>query len=553
MAWGPDLEENIHHIQEAVDAIMFWAEAHFLCLSPKKSEAMIFTRQRKYGSILESATQLVVAGKRINYEPETVRYLGIWLDRSLSWNHHIRIKISNVKKLLARIQSATGSLWGLKPYLGKYFWEALGRTVLAFGCLGWSPCLKKKGVRQRLCALQRQGLKLITFFRKSTPNKGLELAFNVPPLEIHLVKLAMRAFFRTSGLEPFTRDEMRTPVNSHTGHRNFITNIVEECNLIYQDCTVDLITPIRVWDKEYTVNLDSMNPENKDAGIPVLNAPGITVYTDGSQKEGRTGAWVVFYHGGTLIEVEGAKLTYSFRLRDQTSVFQSEVWALKKAAEILLENIYSNPPLGQVWVRAGRQIQFYSDSQSALKALSSSIVKSRVVKETMEMLDKLATVASSVTLNWVRGHDGHTGNINADTAADEGRTAYNVFSPDSPDPPLAALKLDCDKAATDFWKASWKFEEGKTCSQTRLWFPNGPRPDFAFDILRLPRVMCSQVLQFVTGHSFLNRHQALIDNAERDQIDGLLSLIDDYGEEVIPPLTPLAGSVDEGRRNLNTL
>ena len=339
---------------------------------------------------------------------------------------------------------------------------------------------------------------------------------------------------------------MRTPVQSHTGHRNFLTNIIEECNLIYQDCTVDLITPIRVWDKDFTVDLESMSPENKAAGIPVLNAPGILVFTDGSQKNGRTGAGVVFYSAGVPVEIDGAKLIYSFRLRDQNSVFQSEAWAIKKATEILLNNIYSDPPLGQAWIRAGRQIHFYTDSQSTLKALASPIVKSRLIKETIELLNKLATVASSVTLSWVRGHDGHLGNVRADKAALEGRTIYEVFSPDSPDPPLAALKLDCDKAASDFWKASWRFEEGKTCSQTRLWFPNGPRPDFAFDILRLPRVICSQVLQFVTGHSFLNRHQALIDNAERDQIDGLLSLLDDNGEEVIPPSDPTCRRCGKG-------
>merc|ERR1712141_118686 len=93
-AWGPDLDECIQHVQDAVDAIMYWAEAHLLCLSPSKSEAMIFTRKqtRKYNKILEAAPKLVVAGKPISYEPETVRYLGIWLDRNLSWRHHIKIK-----------------------------------------------------------------------------------------------------------------------------------------------------------------------------------------------------------------------------------------------------------------------------------------------------------------------------------------------------------------------------------------------------------------------------------------------------------------------------
>ena len=54
------------------------------------------------------------------------------------------------------------------------------------------------------------------------------------------------------------------------------------------------------------------------------------------------------------------------------------------------------------------------------------------------------------------------------------------------------------------------------------------------------------MLQFVTGHTFLNRHQAIIDNAERDQIDGLLSLLDDQGEEVIPPSDPTCRKCGRG-------
>ena len=119
----------------------------------------------------------------------------------------------------------------------------------------------------------------------------------------------MRAFFRTSGLEPYTRDDMRTPVRAHAGHRNFLTNIIEETNLIYQDCTVDLISPLRVWDKDFTVDISSFDPSNDYAGIPVLNAPGIQVYTDGSHKNGRTGAGIVFYEGGAPITINGANLS----------------------------------------------------------------------------------------------------------------------------------------------------------------------------------------------------------------------------------------------------
>ena len=51
-------------------------------------------------------------------------------------------------KLLMKAISSTGGSWqGLKPYQGRYFWEALGRTVLSFGCLAWHHSTRKKAIR----------------------------------------------------------------------------------------------------------------------------------------------------------------------------------------------------------------------------------------------------------------------------------------------------------------------------------------------------------------------------------------------------------------------
>ena len=75
--------------------------------------------------------------------------------------------------------------------------------------------------------------------------------------------------------------------------------------------------------------------------------------------------------------------------------------------------------------------------------------------------------------------------------------------------PKAKLHFDIENTQSDLWRKLFRREPG--CSQTCNWFPNGPRPDFAFDIIRL---LCSQLTQFVTGHCFLNRQQALIDNSD---------------------------------------
>merc|ERR1712141_899376 len=74
------------------------------------------------------------------------------------------------------------------------------------------------------------------------------------------------------------------------------------------------------------------------------------------------------------------------------------------------------------------------------------------------------------------------------------------------------MKSEIEIAARKLWKTWGNLDP--SCRQSRHWFPQGPRPSFAFEILRLPRPICSQIIHFVTGHNFLRRHQALIDSSE---------------------------------------
>ena len=103
------------------------------------------------------------------------------------------------------------------------------------------------------------------------------------------------------------------------------------------------------------------------------------------------------------------------------------------------------------------------------------------------------------------------------------------------------------------WKTVWRLEKG--CRQTRYWFPDGPRPDFAFDILRLPRVLCSQVCQFITGHCFLNKHTAMIENKYWDRVGMALTEQNIDPGDVVDPSCPkcrLCGTGVEEPKHLMT-
>ena len=86
------------------------------------------------------------------------------------------------------------------------------------------------------------------------------------------------------------------------------------------------------------------------------------------------------------------------------------------------------------------------------------------------------------------------------------------------------------------WRNIWDNTLGHR--QTRDWLPDGPDPQFAFDIIKLPKLICSQVVAFITGHCYLNRHQALIDDAETEQIRKHTGNEDEDGNVIIPPADP---------------
>ena len=96
MAIGPDKHLCIKLLQNAVNAVMQWAGKHFLALSPSKSETIIFTKKRSYPKIVETSAKITINGKPLSYEIGSVRYLGIWMDRSLRWTEHIKIKTQKV-------------------------------------------------------------------------------------------------------------------------------------------------------------------------------------------------------------------------------------------------------------------------------------------------------------------------------------------------------------------------------------------------------------------------------------------------------------------------
>ena len=96
-------------------------------------------------------------------------------------------------------------------------------------------------------------------------------------------------------------------------------------------------------------------PGNPNRGVPDIR--GVNIYTDGSKQGLPTGAGVVVIDGGQVdTNLVGEERRYHYHLGDKTTVFQSEVFALKMAATLILNGSFG----ADDWAR-GRPITIHTD------------------------------------------------------------------------------------------------------------------------------------------------------------------------------------------------
>ena len=213
------------------------------------------------------------------------------------------------------------------------------------------------------------------------------------------------------------------------------------------------------------------------------SAPDYSVYTDGSKNPENTG------YGWCVTQEEYVHEEFSAPLDPNASIYMAEVMALISVTDHLLEPEYYN-----------KKINIWSDSLSTINALAGAISTNPLLIELMDNL-VLLDQRSQLTLNWVRGHSGQTGNEMADVLAKLGAGSVPLGPLPRVYNPMSYLKRLTNEYVVKKWNSIWESHEDYVHSREML-----------TTVKILPALPYSgknclkKLTEMVTGHCLLNYH-----------------------------------------------
>jgi hypothetical protein len=109
-----------------------WCESAKLSINPIKTVVIPFTRRRN----LKGLKEPVLFGEKIKLSNE-VKYLGITLDKGLTWKKQLDKVIDKVYKTFWARKGTFGKTWGLKPKVFYLIYTAVVRPIVTYAATVW--------------------------------------------------------------------------------------------------------------------------------------------------------------------------------------------------------------------------------------------------------------------------------------------------------------------------------------------------------------------------------------------------------------------------------
>ena len=192
-----DLNQANRKVQLALEKVEAWSRSKKMDLNVQKSEATFFspaTNEAKWRPTLS------VNGLTVPFNPSP-KFLGIHLDRSLSFQEHVKYVTEKVSQRCRMLGSLAGKQWGWRKENLRKVYLTTQRSVLDYAAAAWQPWLSETQM-QKLERAQNKALRIVTGQYNSTPVEALRLESGVVSYKTHSKRLTSIAAEKADRLPP---------------------------------------------------------------------------------------------------------------------------------------------------------------------------------------------------------------------------------------------------------------------------------------------------------------------------------------------------------------
>jgi ribonuclease HI len=403
-------------VRGGLQLVYKWCQSVGLGMNPSKTTIVPFTRKRKLNS-----KEIRVGGVVVRQDKE-VKYLGVILDSKLLWGRHVEEVAAKATRSLMICRRIAGKSWGCRPKTLRWMYVSIVRPMITYAAVVWGGRTEVGTARKALERVQRLACICISGAMRTCPTGALEVLLELTPLHFIVERVAKEGLIRIGSGENG---------KEHRVYPKDKDALLRGCALL--GAPRDVMVKRYDFERKFSSEIGYRDAWSGGSTGYKIGENAIRWYTDGSRTTEGAGAGVF-----------GPGTKYSGSLGVHATVFQAEVYAIGECTRFNLEKGYR-----------GQEIAILSDSQAAIRALSSNVISSRLVWDCRDQLNELGT-GNRVTLYWVPGHIGVDGNERADELARKG--AENRFT--GPEPffglPASAIKAgfrrEEEKSRSGYWK-----------------------------------------------------------------------------------------------------
>jgi ribonuclease HI len=503
---GKSLKTNSRVLQEVAREVFQWAEENAVTFDDSKSELIHFTQQQR-----KPTNTVQLPNGTVVQPSECLRWLGVWLDRKLSFHTHVQHKATAARRALGALQGLANSENGLRQSAVRQLYISTVCAVADFGSEVWWR--GQKGYARKLQLVQNTALRKIAGAFRTTPVAALEAEQEVPPvvsrLNLQQKKYALRVMmmkdthpirtrcpdtFPPSATSQREESDYYCPwnrlENRSAPYETQLDRVLSRVNTLVLERenveTVDITHPAP-WE---TVNIHTeILKKSKDEAAELhesissrlkSSSRNLIFYTDGSKLKENVGAAFVCSDGNFN----------SYVLGEETEVFDGEFYAIHQAAQHAL-----------IATRNSRykKVVIFSDNQACVKRLSNPAASPgqqwciRIAAVSRE-LERRSILLS---IQWVPGHSGVEENERVDQLAKEaaGKPSLRPLFTS-----LSFLKRKVKETQALEWAELWRTScHGKS-------YRGSPTTSLRKIIATFDRAVASTITQLRTGHGHFNTY-----------------------------------------------